>query len=154
MLLRWNSSLKNLKFFLNALDKILPFIKRKRQRGRPPKHSLRKYLKLIITKEFKHCSTRDAEHDLSRGVCKARVDHSVINYWDRFDKNFIQKIIKRIGTILCATLSYLFSFIDSTKFTLWCKNETEFHALVRIGDGFLYPVNVFFGCISPKTATK
>lgn len=155
MLPRWNSSLRDINLFLEALDNILPMFKRKKQKGRPPKHSPRKYLEIVIAKEFKKASTRDAEHDFSRKICRTRVDHSVVNYWERkFDKNFIVGIIHSIGLLLTTLLPYSFSFIDSTKFTSWVKNEIEFHVLMRIGNGFLYPVNVFFGTVSPKIAVK
>ena len=155
MLSRWNSSLKDLKLFLNALDKLLPFIRRKKQRERPPKHSVRKYLKIIIAKEYKKCSLRDAEHVISRKVCKTRVDHSVIGYWEKkFSKTFIEKIIKHIGKILARFFCFLFTFFDSTKFTKWNKENVELHALVGIGNGFLCPISAFFGSVSPKVVAS
>jgi len=154
MIPRWNSDLNNLNFFLSSLDKLLPFIKRKKQRGRPPKHSIRKYLKLIIAKEYKKCSLRDAEHDLSRIICKSRVDHSVIAYWERkFNKGFIEKIIKQIGLFLLSLFSTLFTFLDSTKFTNWNKKTVEFHLLVRVGKGIMLPVSACFSS-SPKEVSN
>jgi len=155
MIPRWNSNLNNLKLFLYSLDKVLPFIKRKKQRGRPPKHSIRKYLKLIIAKEYKKCSLRDAEHDLSGKVCKTRVDHSVIAYWERkFSKEFVEDLIKKIGGRIAPLLAPIFIFLDSTKFTTWNKKQIELHVLAKTGKGVLLPVSVCFSGFLKRIAKK
>ena len=53
------------------------------KRGRKPKHDLRSYLKLIITKEATKSSLREAEIRYSKIICKERIDHSVIHYWEK-----------------------------------------------------------------------
>lgn len=146
MLPRWSSVLNNLKLFLAKLELLLRVrIKRKSNRGRKPKRSLRSYLRLIITKEYKKASLRSAEQDFSKLVCKRRVDHSVIHYWEKkFDKGLVESITAKIGKEIEKELGYDFTFMDSTKFTTWGKNDVEFHATVRITDSCLYPVGLFF----------
>ena len=151
---RWYSGLKNLNLFLRVLKENIPWIRRKKQRGRPPKHSIRKYLQLIVAKEFQRCSLRGAEQNLSKRICRTRVDHSVIAYWEKKLSALVASVILFIGLVIERILGYNFSFIDSTKFTTWHCREVEFHTLVRVGNGFLYPVNACFGSVSPKVVAK
>lgn len=146
MLPRWNSVVNNIKVFLKTVTKLLKKVMiRKNKRGRPPKHPISKYLQLLITKESKRASLRDAENDYSDVICEERVDHSVIHYWEKkIDKHLFESITSIIGKYLEDRLGYDFSFIDSTLFTSWDKNEIEFYTMLRIAKDTLYPVGLFF----------
>ncbi len=60
MLVRWSRFCYDVDKFLSALDILIPdfYVY---SRGRPPKHSPREYLKLIILKEYLKASLRDAD---------------------------------------------------------------------------------------------
>ena len=82
LLPRWYSFSGNIKLIVQKLRDIIPEIK-PNPRGQPPKHPIRDYLILIILKEFKKASLRDAETGWSECVCGERIDHSVIHYWEQ-----------------------------------------------------------------------
>lgn len=150
MLPRWNSMLNNLKLFLLKLEVLLSTKFKRSKRGRKLKHSIRKYVKLIVVKEYKKASLRSAECDFSRIICDSRVDHSVIHYLEKnLPKEIIEKIVKLIAKEIEESLDYGFSVIDSTKFASWNKDdELEFHTLTRITKGTVYPSSVYFGSVS------
>jgi hypothetical protein len=76
---RWNPVINDINLLLKALSKLISEpIDRTSKRGRKPKHDLREYLKLIIAKEARKCSLREAELSYSQLICGYRVDHSVI----------------------------------------------------------------------------
>jgi hypothetical protein len=156
LLPRWNSVLNNLKLFLAKLEVLLSRkILRRSKRGRKPKRSIRSYLKLIIVKEYKNASLRDAEWDFSRMICRSRVDHSVIHYWEKkLPKEVIEKIVRTIAEEIEKSLGYDFSVIDATKFASWKNQGLEFHTLNRITKGTVYPSSVYFGSVSPSKAVK
>lgn len=55
--------------------------------------------------------------------------------------SIVLHIIHFLGLILDKILDYSFSVLDSTKFSLWKKeNLAEFHLLVRIHKNTIYPV--------------
>jgi hypothetical protein len=152
---RWNCILGNINFFLSILEELIPGIEKSRGPGRPVKHPMKQYLMLIITKEFKRASLRDAETDYSKLICKRRIDHSVIHYWEkRISKELIQELIRLVGAKLDDLLGYDFSVIDATKFADWHKTTTEFHLLARIASETVYPASVYFGTTNPSHATK
>jgi len=154
MLPRWNSKLNNLKLFLRKLEVLLSINFKRNKRGRKPKHSIRSYVKLIVVKEYKNASLRDAECDFSRTVCRSRVDHSVIHYWEKkLPKEVVEKVVRIVAEEIERQLGYNFSVIDSTKFASWKKNdELEFHTLTRITKGTVYPSSVYFGSVRPSKA--
>lgn len=145
---RWNSILEDINFFV-LKTKIL--IKRtanrlKKATGRPPKHNPEKYLQLIAAKEFDRKSLRGAEVRLSKNICKERVDHSVIAYWEKkpeVTEQFV-KTVREAGKVLDKYLNAEFSVIDATKFTSWRKKEVEFHLLNRVCDETVYPIGISF----------
>lgn len=156
MIPRWNSVIYGINSLLSALDKLLPRNIHRNKRGRKPKHSLRSYLKLVISKEAKRSSLREAESDYSQSVCNQRVDHSVIHYWEKKLAPMLATIVSFIGMILDQKIKYLFSMIDSTKFSYWLRNnkETEFHVMNRISKSTVYPVSVFNRTCSPSIAVN
>jgi len=146
MIPRWNSVLHSIKVFVQSLNKIVTHRFKKNNRGRKPKHSIRSYFKLIIAKEAKNASLREAEVDYSKSVCRTRVDHSVIHYWEKkFDKGVIENLVKRIGIKIENLLGYIFSVIDSTDFTRWNRSNISFHLMNRISKQTVYPVSISFG---------
>ncbi len=95
MLPRWNCVINNLKLFLSKLEVPLSIRFKRSRGGRRPKHSIRSYFKLIVVKEAKNASLRDAECDFSRIACRSRVDHSVIHYWEKkLPKDIIEKVVR------------------------------------------------------------
>jgi len=155
MLPRWNSVIYGINILVQTLDKLLPRFRRNK-RGRKPKHSIRDYVKLVIAKEAKKSSLREAEADYSQSVCNNRVDHSVIHYWEKKLNAILPSIVALIGNALDKQLKYMFSVIDSTKFSFWLRNdkETEFHVMNRISRHTVYPVSIFHKSCSPSAAVS
>jgi len=142
LLPRWYSFSGNIKFIVQKLRDIIPEIK-PNPRGQPPKHPIRDYLILIILKEFKKASLRDAETDWSEYVCGERIDHSVIHYWEQnIPADVIENAIRRTGKKLEEFLGYEFSVIDATSFPDWHNGNNSFHLVNRIHKGTVYPVSV------------
>ena len=113
---RWSPITNNIILFIKTIKKLIPEIHRKKQRGRKPKHSLREYLALIVTKEAEY----------SKLVCKRRVPKSTINYWEhKFDSNLIESLVKALGKKIESLIDYCFSILDSTKSTTWKKGLVE-----------------------------
>ena len=156
MLKRWNTIIVSINSLIRALDELIPKkIERKERRGRKPKYDLREYIKLICLKEIKRASLREAETDYSEIICKERVDHSVIHYWEKkLDKEFIETMIEEIGRKIEELVDYRFSVLDSTKFTSWNINLTEFHLLIRVNEETIYPSNILFGSETPERVSK
>jgi hypothetical protein len=151
---RWNSSLGNKKLLVKTLEDVVPDIPANK-RGQPPKHSIKSYLILIILKEFKKASLRDAETDWSEYVCGEYVDHSVIHYWEqKIPVEIIEQSVMLAGKRLENTLGYDFSMIDATKFANWHQNDTGFHLLNRIHEGTVYPVNITTDTLDPIPNTR
>lgn len=144
---RWYTGLNNKKLFLETLEEVLEGIKiPSSTRGRPPKHPREDYLKLLLIKEEKGKSLREAETDLSREMLGERVDHSIIHYWEKiFGRRLIQILSQRIGELLKEKLGVDFTVIDSTKFTLWNKKSIELHLLIAVMDETLYPISLYLG---------
>jgi hypothetical protein len=156
MLPRRNTIIYSVNSLIKALEELIPKkIERKERRGRRPKHKLREYIKLICLKEIKKASLREAETDYFKIICKERIDHSVIHYWEKkLDKELIETIIGEVGKKVERLLDYKFSVLDSTKFTSWTISLEEFHLLVRVNEETVYPANIFFGSTSPEEVTK
>jgi len=91
-------------------------------------------------------SLRKAEVRLTKFVVGERVDHSVINYWERKPEivNCLKIIIFRAGYLLDKLLTKEYTFIDSTKFTSWKIEETEVFVCNRIAKETIYPVGASF----------
>lgn len=159
MIPRWDTDVYKINNFLDMIDKLLDdtdISSLKNRRGQPVKSDIKDYLRLILVKEFKDCALRDAETDWSFFVCRRRVDHSVIHYWEKkIGREFIEFLVRKLGKMLEGVLGYDFSFMDSTLFTTWNKKEVEFYTAVRIAKGTLYPVGLFFDqSKTPSTAVK
>jgi hypothetical protein len=147
MLHRWTSLVEDINLALKQLwvlaKRIIP---PKRGRGAKPKHPVAKYAVLLVLKEFDKRSLRGAEVRLSELICKERVDHSVISYWEnRLGMEVvIAKIVAVAGALLDKLLSTLFLVVDSTKFTSWKIQETEVTFCTRIAQGTVYPIGISF----------
>lgn len=84
MLFRWDTTVENINLVLDKVRKIIRRALPKREgRGRKPKHNVADYATLVVLKEYEKRTLRGAEVMLSKLVCKERVDHSVISYWER-----------------------------------------------------------------------
>lgn len=129
---------------VNWLTKKL--IKRKVGRGRNPKHNPTSYAELIVLKEFKKKDLRSAETDLSKFVVGERVDHSVINYWERKPEiaNCLKIIISRADFLLDKLLEKEYTFVYSTKLTSWKTETIEVFVCNRITKETVFPVGVSF----------
>jgi len=154
LLPRWYSSLGNIKLIVQKLRDIIPEIK-PNKRGQPPKHPIRDYVVLIVLKEFKNASLRDAETDWSEYVCGKRIDHSVIHYWEQnIPAEIIENAVRKAGKELEKILGYGFSVIDATSFANWHNENSSFHVLTRVHEGTVYPVSVTMDTYSPIPNTK
>jgi len=144
---RWFTDINRVDNFVKVLNKVFVQIKiQPNKRGRPPKHPLEEYLKLIIVKEFKRRSLRATETDYSELVCKERVDHSVIHFWEKkVNKELLEKIISLLGKELDKHMENEYTFIDSTEFTSWTKEPLVFHVSCRITKETVYPIGIFYG---------
>ena len=115
-------------------------------RGAKPKRDVSVYALVIALKEYDERTLRGAEAHITRLICKERIDHSVISYWE--NKIGMQKIISQFinvaGAMLQGYLSSLFTFVDATKFSSWKMNEINIHVCNRIADGTVYPIGISF----------
>ena len=151
---RWYSSLGNKKLIVKTLEDVVPDIPTNR-RGQPPKHPIKLYLILIVLKEFKKASLRDAETDWSEYVCGEYVDHSVIHYWEQnIPVETIEHAIRKAGKKLEELLGYDFSVIDATAFSTWHIEKQSFHVLNRICKGTVYPVSITIDTLNPIPNTR
>jgi len=147
---RWDSITEDINFFIsiarNSVNFVLSSFKQEKGRGRNPKHSLADYVTLLVLKEYDKKSLRSAEGRLSNFVCKERVDHSVIAYWEQKHdvQIMLEKIIKHLGQRLMKYIPHDFSMIDATKFSDWRKDETNFHLFNRISPKSVYPTGISF----------
>ncbi|MGB9708222.1 MAG: transposase [Candidatus Pacearchaeota archaeon] len=101
---------------------------------------------LIVLKDYNRKSLRGAEVRLSEQVCRERVDHSVIAYWENKEEILlaVAQIIAIAGALLDRLLSTMFSVIDSTKFTSWNIEEAEIFVCNKIAKRTVYPVGISF----------
>jgi hypothetical protein len=151
---RWNSSLGDKKLIVKTLEDVVPDIPSNR-RGQPPKHPIKLYLIVIVLKEFKGASLRDAETDWSEYVCGEHVDHSVIHYWEQnIPVEIIEEAIRLVGKKLEELLGYDFSVIDATAFSSWHNNHYSFHLVNRIHEGTVYPVSITKDTYDPIPNTR
>ena len=154
---RWITEVNDLNFALYEMKRLTKKLIRKKQggRGRPPKHNPTLYAELIVLKELKKKKLRAAETDLSKFVVGERVDHSVINYWERKPEivNCLKIILFRAGYLLDKLLTKEYTFVDSTKFTSWKIEEIEVFVCNRITKETIYPVGVSFKTDSVKSPT-
>jgi len=144
---RWITEVKNLTFALHEVKRLTKkLIRRKHGKGRPPKHNPTSYAELIVLKEFKKKDLRSAETDLSKFVVGERVDHSVINYWERKPElaRCLKIIIFRAGYLLDKLLKREYTFVDATEFTSWKKETIQIHVCNRITKETVYPIGVSF----------
>lgn len=147
MIHRWDTRVEDINLILQRLREITKrLISYKKTKGRKPKHNLEDYIILIVLKEYDKKSLRGAEVRLSEEICKERVDHSVIAYWENKEEVLmaVMKIIGIAGAILNKYLSSLFAMVDSTKFTSWKIRETEIFVCNRIAAQTVYPTGISF----------
>ena len=122
---------------------------KKKGRGTNPKHSVEKYIELIVLTEYDERTLRGGEVRLSKLVCNERVDHSVIHYWQSKPEIVfaVRKIIVVAGALLDGLLTSLFTFLDSTKFTGWEVKDmklVEVTVCNKIANGTVYPIGISF----------
>ena len=80
-------------------------------------------------------------------VCKERIDHSVLHYWEKKEKvkQVMAKILNKLAEMLEERLSYDNSALDSTKFVTRDKTLVEIHILTRKAKLSLYASSFNFG---------
>ncbi len=143
MLKRWNSTIYDVDLMLKFLHVILTSLKIderfEKRRGRKPKRSPGLYVKAIVLKEVFKCSLRYSE-SLARKFLKVRIPKSTLNYWEINHSDLIKEVLKAI-TGLLIQVNYLYTFLDSTKFSNWRKDLSELFVCVRVGEA-LIPVYV------------
>jgi hypothetical protein len=147
MLSRWNNGINCINLALSTAQRLLQqVVIKKKSRGRKPKRDIAKYALLITLKEFDKRNLREAEAHLSRLVCKDRVDHSVIAYWENKPQMamLVSRLISIAGAMLNKVLSTEFTFVDATKFTNWTIDEVYLTVCNKIAKGTVYPVGISF----------
>jgi len=147
MIPRWNPIVDSIKVALATLNKLVKEEKIvNKKRGRKPKRDIVKYSFLIALKEFDKKSLRSAEVNLSELVFNERIDHSVIAYWEKNPKmlSIVCKFINLAGALLKKTLSSLFTFVDSTKFSSWNINETNVTVCNLVANQTVYPIGISY----------
>lgn len=150
MLNRWCNEVYDLNVAFSTMHRIVQQSKLvKGGRGAKPKHNVAKYALTLALKEMQDRNLREAEAHLTRYVCKERVDHSVLSYWENKEEMpmIIAKFISIAGAMLDKALSSLFSFVDSTKFTGWDVKEMKLIEVTvcnRIAKQTVYPVGISF----------
>lgn len=155
LLPRWYSSLGDINLILPVLLGVVPEFYKPGGPGRPPKHNVKMYLCILILKEIKKASLRDAETDWSHLICGERVDHSVLSYWENnIPRQFIKEVVTGIGERLEELLGYEFSVTDATAFADWHRDVTGFHILNRISKDTVYPVSVAADSFNPVPNTR
>jgi hypothetical protein len=154
MLTRWDSKVSDINIFVKLVGQLCPELVKSKGRSRPPKRSLKEYVSLIAIKEEGKESLRRAETEYSYKICRKRVDHSVIHYWEKKLTEVYSALVQRIGKLLIALLTPLFNVIDSTKFATWKQYNVEFHTLTTVAKETVFPTSVFFGSTNPYKATN
>lgn len=147
MLNRWCNEVSCINLALSAAKRLLQqVVIKKKSRGRKPKREIAEYTLLITLKEFDKRNLREAEAHLSRLVCKERVDHSVIAYWENKPQMsfLVQRLISIAGAMLQKHLSSLFAFVDATKFTNWTIDEIDLTICNVIANQTVYPIGISF----------
>jgi len=150
MLNRWCNEIYDLNVAFSFMERIVQRSKIvKGGRGTKPKHSVSKYAIILVLKEMKNENLREAEFDLTKLVCKERVDHSVLSYWENKEEmsKIISKFIVIAGALLQRILSSEFSFLDSTKFRGLDVEEMKLIEVTvcnRICKETVYPVGISF----------
>ena len=150
MLPRWCNEVYNLNGAFAVMHRIVQQSKLvKGGRGAKPKHSVASYALILSLKEMENRNLREAEEHLARYVCKKRVDHSVLSYWENKEEMpmIIAQFISVAGAILQKYLSSEFTFLDSTKFTGWNVKEMKLIEVTvcnRICNKTVYPVGISF----------
>jgi hypothetical protein len=150
MLPRWCDEVYNLNGAYAIMHRIVQQSKIvKGGRGAKPKHNPEEYAMVLALKEMQDRNLREAEYHLSRYVCKQRVDHSVLSYWENKEEMLmiIAKFISIAGAMLDKVLSSLFTFVDSTKFTGWDVKKMKLIEVTvcnKICNQTVYPVGISF----------
>lgn len=147
MLNRWCNEVSCINLALSTAKRLIQqVVIKKKSRGRKPKREIAEYTLLITLKEFDKRNLREAEAHLSRLVCKERVDHSVISYWENKPQMafLVQRLISIAGAMLQKHLSSIFTFVDATKFTNWTIDEIDTTICNIIANGTVYPIGISF----------
>ena len=147
MLHRWCNEIFDINLALSKMEKVV----RKSKiilggRGAKPKRDVSVYALIIALKEYDERTLRGAEAHITRLICKERIDHSVIGYWE--NKKEMPKIVAQFisiaGAMLEEYLSSLFTFVDATKFSSWKMDEVNIHVCNRIANRTVYPIGLSF----------
>jgi len=150
MLPRWCNEVYNLNAAYSTMYRIVQKSKLvKGGRGAKPKRDVATYALILSLKEMENRNLREAEEHLARYVCKERVDHSVLSYWENKEEMpmIIAQFISIAGAMLQKYLSSAFTFLDSTKFTGWDVKEIKLIEITvcnRICNQTVYPVGISF----------
>ena len=150
MLPRWCNEVYNLNGAFAVMRRIVQQSKIvKGGRGAKPKHSIESYAMILVLKEMQNRNLREAEEHLTRYVCKKRVDHSVLSYWENKEEMslIVAQFISIAGAMLQSVLSSEFTFLDSTKFTGWNVKEMKLIEVTvcnKICNQTVYPVGTSF----------
>jgi hypothetical protein len=147
MLSRWCNEIFDINLALSQMRRIVQKSKIvKGGRGAKPKRNISVYALIIALKEYDERTLRGAEAHITRLICKERVDHSVIGYWENKKEmpEIIAQFVSIAGAMLENYLSSLFTFVDATKFSSWKMDEVNIHVCNRICKETVYPTGLSF----------
>ena len=147
MLNRWCNEIYDINLALAQMREVLQKTKLvKGGRGAKPKREVAMYGLIIALKEYDERTLRGAEAHITRLICKERIDHSVIAYWENKPEmlDAITQFVSIAGALLEKCLSSLFTFVDATKFSSWKMDEVNIHVCNRIASGTVYPIGLSF----------
>ena len=101
---------------------------------------------MIAPKEFDKKSLKSTEINLSKFVVGERVDYFVLSYWKNKLEivNCLKIVVFRTRQLLGNFCDKLFTFVDTTKFTIWNVKEVQIHIANKIARKTIYPAGVRF----------
>ena len=108
MLARWCNEVYDLNVAFSIMHRLVQQSKIvKGGRGARPKHSPEEYAIILALKEMQDRNLREAEFHLTKYVCKERIDHSVLSYWENKEEMplIVAKFISIAGAMLQKYLS-------------------------------------------------
>ena len=147
MLSRWCNEIFDINLALSTMQGIVQKSEIvKGGRGAKPKRDVSVYALIIVLKEYDERTLRGAEAHLTKLICKEKIDHSVIGYWENKQEMpiIIAQFICLAGAMLQKFLLSLFTFVDATKFSDWHMNEINIHVCNRIANNTVYPIGISF----------
>jgi len=125
---RWDTRIYDINEILGVFDNVVGSMELSKEL-KPRKYCIELLLKVSVVKEFLRVSLRAMEN-LTEMFFGAKIDHSVIHYWEKKLNNYIITIVNQILRKLWS-LDYEMTFIDSTKLSNKTGELIKTHAITR-----------------------